>query len=735
MNVGIRPLLLLANLVLVLFLSTNAVGGQTTIFLDEALRQAGPDEYLPVIIRLSQQVDKNRFKRQNRMLRKALRRSLLIRQLRQTADTAQAGLLPLIRSGRGRQIRSLWIINGVAARMPAALVEQIARHPAVDRVELDRIVPLEAGSPPVTAPAEWNLNAIKAPDLWNLGYYGQGAVVALVDTGADIDHPDIAASFRGGSNSWFDPNGEYNTPHDNNGHGTGVLSVLVGADAGGTSVGVAPGAQWIAVKIFNSLDEASYSAIHAGFQWLLDPDGNPDTNDAPDIVNNSWGLDQTAGSCNMEFSDDIATLKAADIAVVFSAGNSGPGVSTSVSPADDPQALAAGSVDMDLVVDGSSARGPSACDGSFFPDLAAPGVGILVADLTFGGLFPDSYRVVSGTSFAAAHLSGAMAVLLGAYPNLTPPELEAALRDTAFDLGLPGSDDDYGYGLVDVQAAFNQIGAVYTCTDTDGDGFFLEPACGAPADCNDNGPNIYPGAPEIVQDGVDQDCNGYDLALDIWKSVYYANLDRVSVRVSSPLGDAANLTVDIPGIGVKPMDWNANKQWWQRTTNEATGKGFDPGQPGSVTVAGIEGTLTAPIAVEGCIDQDGDGFFAGPGCGTEPDCRDDDLNIYPGAMEVKHDGIDQDCNGHDLTLDIWKSVYYAARDRVSIRVSSDLGANADLSVDIPGIGPKPMDWNANKQWWQRTTNNATEKGFDPNQPGNVIVTGIEGSDTSAIALE
>jgi bacillopeptidase F len=102
-----------------------------------------------------------------------------------------------------------------------------------------------------------------------------------MDTGVDYLHPDLADKWRGGANSWYDPNGEHATPYDANGHGTGVMGILVGGTAGGTAIGVAPGAQWIAVKLFDDTGEASESDIHLGLQWFLDPDGNPDTDDVP----------------------------------------------------------------------------------------------------------------------------------------------------------------------------------------------------------------------------------------------------------------------------------------------------------------------------------------------------------------------------------------------------------------------------------------------------------------------
>jgi subtilisin family serine protease len=193
-------------------------------------------------------------------------------------------------------------------------------------------------------------------------------------------------------------------------------------------------------------------------QWLLDPDGDSETDDAPDIVNNSWSLLNSADECDVEFEEDLVILRAAEIVVVFAAGNSGPNPWTSMSPADNsPVRAAVGSIDESWTIDSSSARGPSACTGSFFPHVVAPGVAVESTGLTFGGLFPNSYQSVSGTSFAASHVAGAFALLKSAVPGATLEELEAAVQETAHDLGAPGSDNQYGAGLIDVAAAYFRL--------------------------------------------------------------------------------------------------------------------------------------------------------------------------------------------------------------------------------------------------------------------------------------
>lgn len=396
---------------------------------------------------------------------RAQRRARLVRSLR-ARDASRSGALRAWLAARGAdRTTPLWIAGALATRVPARLVPELARRAEVQRVALDAIVleptPIAALE---TAPIEWNLAAVHAPEAWALGAEGAGAVVATLDSGADALHPDLAGRFRGGASDWFDPFDEHASPHDASGHGTEVLSIAVGGASSGTAIGVAPAAQWIAARVFDDSGAGTLSAIHLAFQWALDPDGDPDSDDAPDVVNLSWGLSDSIDICDGEFVPDVAALRAAEIAVVFAAGNFGPGPHTSVSPANDPGSIAVGATDSANGLAPFSGRGPSACGGPSYPRLVAPGVGVRAATLTLGGLFPDSYVVGSGTSLSAPHVAGVIALLRGAHPQASAPALEAALAAGALDLGAPGPDDETGFGLLDAVAALGVL------DDTDGDG-------------------------------------------------------------------------------------------------------------------------------------------------------------------------------------------------------------------------------------------------------------------------
>lgn len=455
-------------IVLTFYAYSSSLAGPITPKLKSRLQNHAPEDEIAVIVTLTDQFDIPSFKNTNKRLFKAATKSLarsgINKALREKAEKTQKPLKNFLKRKGARRIIPFWIFNGMAVTLKVEDLDELAGQPGIQSIRLDGTVSLPTPLGASSATPEWNLNAINAPSLWAKGHTGAGVVVASMDTGVDPDHPDIASKWRGGSNSWFDPHGEYATPYDYHGHGTQTMGIMVGGEAGGSAIGVAPGASWISVKLFNDTGQALYSDIHSGFQWLLDPDNDPNTDDLPDVVNGSWGYDALVDQCFDEFKGDVEALKTAGVAVIFSAGNSGPNSSTSISPANYAESFAVGNVDEFLQLDSTSSRGPSAlpllppsspvCDGGLFPEIVAPGVDIKTADLTFGGIFPNSYAFVSGTSFAAPHVSGAMALLLSANPQLTVPELETAVISSTTDLGTVGPDNDFGNGLLDVAASY-----------------------------------------------------------------------------------------------------------------------------------------------------------------------------------------------------------------------------------------------------------------------------------------
>jgi hypothetical protein len=408
---------------------------------------------VPVIITFADRVNPARFR--NYTTKRERRHRLLVALKEKSQDIHRKTLRDHLRARGAKHIKPLWLSNSLKVTLPVTLLPEIARLSNVARVRLDVVVKAPTTNYDAETLAEWNLQVLRAPEVWTQGYQGQGVTVAILDTGVDVSHPDLAGQYRGGTNSWFDPYGEHAVPYDAAGHGTSVAGLVLGRNATGSAIGMAPNAQWIAAKIFDDNGLATLSAIHQAFEWLLDPDGNPATDDAPDLVNASWGL-TGAGACTDEFESDVQALRAAGIGIAFSAGNDGPGTATTVSPGNNAGVLSVAAVDANDNVALFSSRGPSACDGAMDPELSAPGVSVLTADTSFGQ-GNGAYAYVTGTSFAAPHVTGAMALLWSARPTAGVAELEAALRDTARDAGDAGPDNDTGHGVIDVALALERV--------------------------------------------------------------------------------------------------------------------------------------------------------------------------------------------------------------------------------------------------------------------------------------
>jgi subtilisin family serine protease len=396
--------------------------------------------------------------------------------LERRAAKSQARLRRFLDQARRDGLVRSWQGFAVVDRLLVAAtpegVEALARRPEVVAIhpEMERDAP--ALSQDLTPPAplshlppsprergelapektSWALAAIGAPEAWRRRLDGTGIVVGAIDSGASSLHEQMAAGFRGGPASWYDPLEGSAVPRDNRtGHGTGVLSCAVGRNTSGVTLGVAPGARWIACA---GLPNGHYNNVLVTqcADWML-------RTGQPDVLVAAWLLPEPG--CDRSLQPIVDAWRAAEILPVFAAGNHGPEAHTDRSPANytglfpgGRAALSIGGIGRTGSRFATASRGPGACGGSVFPSLAAPAED-LVAAFPIG---PAVYRRAQGTSFAAGLTAGAAALLLQARPEASVAEIEDALRAGAADLGTPGADADFGYGRLDVPGALEALG-------------------------------------------------------------------------------------------------------------------------------------------------------------------------------------------------------------------------------------------------------------------------------------
>ncbi len=295
----------------------------------------------------------------------------------------------------------------------------------------------------VRASLDESVPQIGAPQAWEDGYAGAGAVIAVLDTGIDATHPDLAGQVVAERN--FSSSDD---TLDRFGHGTHVASIAAGTGAAsdGRFRGVASEAKLISGKVLGDYGSGQLSDVIAGMEWAVEQ--------GADVVNLSLSAGPTDGRDPAALAVDRLTDESG-VLFVAAAGNDGPGPETVGSPASADAALAVGAVDGDDVLAPFSSRGPRLTDGAIKPEISAPGVEITAVRSTTiddGGGGDEAYMPLSGTSMAAPHVAGAAAILAGQHPDWSAAQLRAVLMSTA----APTPDVsiyEQGAGRVDVADA------------------------------------------------------------------------------------------------------------------------------------------------------------------------------------------------------------------------------------------------------------------------------------------
>lgn len=410
-----------------------------------------------------------------------IRHERVLSELRQVAVRSQPDLLSYLDArkleGKVAGYTPYWIMNLVVVSAIKAELKTMAQRTDVEAIEgnfraalIEGVGEPYMGDPTAGIGVTNSLLAINANRVWHeLGYTGAGTLIGGLDTGVDGDHPALVDRWRGNwhpwDECWRDALGGGTTfPTDYHGHGTHTMGTMCGAaHATGDTVGVAFDALWIADNTINqSVGPEFDNDVLGAFQWFADPDGDPGTtDDVPDVVQNSWGIDSRFGydyqDCDYRWQEAIENCEAAGVVVTFSAGNEGPSPQTHRSPANvcnSPTVnLSVGAVDCEnygwpYPIASFSSRGPSDCDGvTIKPEVSAPGVSV------YSSYPGGSYVRMSGTSMAGPHVAGVVALMRQANPNADVQTIKSVLMQTARDLGTSGEDNDYGWGIIDAYEA------------------------------------------------------------------------------------------------------------------------------------------------------------------------------------------------------------------------------------------------------------------------------------------
>jgi subtilisin len=335
-----------------------------------------------------------------------------------------------VRAAGGNIRRTFHLVPAISARVPESAIEGLSHNPRVLRIEPNvQIIALDA-----ELDNSWGVKRIGAGNAHAAGYRGAGVKVAIIDTGIDYTHPDLAPNYAGG----YDFVNNDGDPRDDQKHGTHVAGTIAAIDNDAGVVGVAPEARLYALKVLDANGSGNFDNVIAALQWAAD--------NGIQVTNMSFGATQDPGITAKQAFDNTY---AAGMVHIAAAGNSGncQGTGDNVNwPARYDSVIAIAAVDASNVSPCFSSTGPKV-------ELSAPGVNVNSTVLN------GAYEVLSGTSMATPHVAGTVALMLGKGVTdgngngVVNDEVRQILINTAHDLGTAGRDTWYGYGLIDAAAA------------------------------------------------------------------------------------------------------------------------------------------------------------------------------------------------------------------------------------------------------------------------------------------
>ena len=466
--------------------------------LSEEMTRRNDDEQIKVIVIMKSQYDRAELtRRANYYATRAERREFVVNELKEYTAASQYDLRrSLSEMQRGAMVTEptvLWMANALYFDATKAAIQDLARRNDIEiigyAVEHNWIPDGEEASP-ASASREITQNVIQvgANQVWELGFTGEGVVVAVIDTGVNYNHVDLVNHlWDGGSdfpNHGYDVFNNDNNPMDDQGHGSHCAGTVCGDGSGASQTGMAPDATLMCVKCLGSDGNGGAQNISAGIQWAVEH--------GCDMFSMSLGIPNSSVAERTLLRNTCVAALDAGVVAAIAAGNEGdsqgqypipnnvrvPGSCPppymddiqGENPGDLSCSVCIGAVDYNDAAAYFTSRGPVTWTNTTFADYPYnPGIGLIRPDVCAPGVDIKSinyasntgYTSMSGTSMATPCVAGCMALMLSKDINLSPSDVCRILEETAVPLAS-GKSNTYGFGRVNVLAAIEaiQLGAI-----------------------------------------------------------------------------------------------------------------------------------------------------------------------------------------------------------------------------------------------------------------------------------
>lgn len=474
---------------------TNSFSFAQTNVIDKDLQEVlnrDSDEMISVNIILKSQLEPASLRRAvDNVKDKSLRRETVVAELKTFAEKTQKDILSIIKSeemrGKVEFINSHWLSNSITCTISKDLIYVLSAHDDVALIgyNSDKYALWEEecqATEPTRSIAD-NVSQVNAPDVWDYGYTGKGILVAILDTGVNYEHADLADHLWDGGSQY--PNHGYNSydnnndPMDRRGHGSHCAGTICGDGTSGTRTGIAPDATLMCIKALNDNGNANANSICSGMEFAVEH--------GADVLSMSLGIAMSSVADRTMLRQTCVNVLEAGVVASVAAGNEGGSMGSNPIPDNvrvpgscpppwihpDQQVnsggrscvVSVGAVDEDDELSYLSSQGPVTWENTSYgdypynpgiglirPDICAPGVDVVSLDYSGN----NGYTQMTGTSMAAPCVAGVICLMLSRDNTLTPEEISEILETSAVKLS-DTKNNQTGSGRVDALAAVNSI--------------------------------------------------------------------------------------------------------------------------------------------------------------------------------------------------------------------------------------------------------------------------------------